>query len=91
MLLFVLAYPGRVPFSLGEKVAGEAGRMRGPNRNRWRRPAPLIAQIVWASCKDFDRLIGTHALAAGCTLVAANAPDFSDIPGLPLENWTLPD
>ena len=39
--------------------------------------------------KDFDRLIGAHALATGCTLVTANAPDFSDIPGLSLDNWTL--
>ena len=51
----------------------------------------IIAQIGWARRKDFDRLIGAHALATGCTLVTANAPDFSDIPGLSLENWTLSD
>ena len=51
----------------------------------------IIAQIGWARRKDFDRLIGAHALATGCTLVTANEPDFSDIPGLSLENWTLSD
>ncbi len=49
----------------------------------------IIAQIGWARRKDFDRLIGAHALATGCTLVTANASDFSDIPGLSLEDWTL--
>ena len=51
----------------------------------------IIAQIGWARRKDFDRLIGAHALATGCTLVTANGPDLSDIPGLSLENWTLSD
>lgn len=49
----------------------------------------IIAQIGWARRRDFDRLIAAHALAAGCTLVTANPPDFADIPGLSLENWTL--
>jgi tRNA(fMet)-specific endonuclease VapC len=49
----------------------------------------IIAQIGWTRRRDFDRLIGAHALATGCTLVTANASDFSDIPGLALENWTL--
>ena len=49
----------------------------------------IIAQIGWARRRDFDRLIAAHALATGCTLVTANSPDFSDIPGLLLENWTL--
>jgi tRNA(fMet)-specific endonuclease VapC len=49
----------------------------------------ILAQIGWARRRDFDRLIGAHALAMGCTLVTANASDFSDIPGLALENWTL--
>jgi len=51
----------------------------------------IIAQIGWARRKDFDRLIGAHALATGCTLVTAHGPDFSDIPGLTIENWTLSD
>jgi len=51
----------------------------------------IIAQIGWARRKDFDRLIGAHALATGCMLVTANGPDFSDIPGLPLESSTLSD
>lgn len=49
----------------------------------------IIAQIGWARRRDFDRLIAAHALATACTLVTANSQDFSDIPGLALENWTL--
>lgn len=49
----------------------------------------VIAQIGWARRRDFDRMIGAHALAADCTLVTANVADFSDIPGLSLENWVL--
>jgi tRNA(fMet)-specific endonuclease VapC len=49
----------------------------------------IIAQIGWTRRRDFDRLIAAHALATGCTLVTANSQDFSDIPGLSLENWTL--
>jgi tRNA(fMet)-specific endonuclease VapC len=48
----------------------------------------IIAQVGWARRRDFDRLIGAHALAMDCTLVTANSSDFSDIPGLSLENWT---
>jgi predicted nucleic acid-binding protein len=49
----------------------------------------VIAQIGWARRQDFDRHIGAHALATGCTLVTASSSDFSDIPGLSIENWTL--
>ncbi len=49
----------------------------------------IMAQIGWTRRQDFDRLIGAHALASGCTLVTANTADFSDIPGLIIEDWTL--
>lgn len=39
---------------------------------------------------SFDRLIAAHALSLGLTLVTNNARDFADIPGLKVENWTLP-
>lgn len=39
---------------------------------------------------SFDRLIAAHALATNLTLVTANERDFADIPGLKVENWTLP-
>lgn len=39
---------------------------------------------------SFDRLIAAHALATNLTLVTANEADFADIPGLKVENWTLP-
>lgn len=36
----------------------------------------------------FDRLIGAHALALGLTVVTNNEADYTDIPGLAVENWT---
>jgi tRNA(fMet)-specific endonuclease VapC len=35
-----------------------------------------------------DRLIAAHALSRGLTVVTANVQDFSDVPGLQVENWT---
>lgn len=39
---------------------------------------------------SYDRLIAAHALSLGLTVVTANAADFDDVPGLRVENWTLP-
>lgn len=39
---------------------------------------------------SFDRLIAAHSLALGLTLVTNNERDFADVPGLRVENWTLP-
>lgn len=39
---------------------------------------------------NFDRLIAAHALSLGLTLVSRNLADFADVPGLTVENWTLP-
>lgn len=39
---------------------------------------------------QFDRLIAAHALALDLTVVTANEDDFADVPGLRVENWTLP-
>jgi len=47
----------------------------------------IIARLGWVRGRDFDRMIAAHAIAANCTLVTANIADFSDIPGLALENW----
>lgn len=38
----------------------------------------------------FDRLIAAHALSLGLTLVTNNEADFADVPGLKVENWTVP-
>ncbi|WP_294395484.1 type II toxin-antitoxin system VapC family toxin [uncultured Sphingomonas sp.] len=38
----------------------------------------------------FDRLLAAHAVSRDLTLVTNNAADFADIPGLRVENWTLP-
>jgi len=48
----------------------------------------MIAAIGRIKRRDFDRLIAAHALALGCVLVTANVADFSDIPGLRIEDWT---
>lgn len=37
----------------------------------------------------FDRLLAAHAISIGATIVTNNEPDFADITGLRLENWTL--
>jgi tRNA(fMet)-specific endonuclease VapC len=37
----------------------------------------------------FDRLIGAHALSLDLAVITNNEPDFADIPGLRIENWTL--
>ena len=39
---------------------------------------------------SFERLIAAHALSLGLTLVTNNERDFSDVPGLRIENWTKP-
>ena len=44
---------------------------------------------LWTKGRDFDRMIGAHALASGSVMVTANLGDFSDIPGLTIENWTV--
>lgn len=49
-----------------------------------------IARQIGMKRKSFDRLIAAHALALGCVLVTNNAKHFADVPGLKVENWTLP-
>ena len=38
----------------------------------------------------FDRLLAAHALSIGATVITNNEADFADVPGLKIENWTLP-
>jgi tRNA(fMet)-specific endonuclease VapC len=47
----------------------------------------IIAQCGWARGRDFDRMIAAHAISSGSILVTNNEADFSDIPGLSMENW----
>lgn len=37
----------------------------------------------------FDRLLAAHALSLGVTIITNNEADFTDVPGLKVENWTL--
>jgi tRNA(fMet)-specific endonuclease VapC len=36
----------------------------------------------------FDRLLAAHALSIGATVITANLADFTDVPGLVVEDWT---
>ncbi len=49
----------------------------------------IIAQCGWTRGRDFDRMIAAHAISTGLILVTNNTADFSDIPGLVLENWAV--
>ena len=48
----------------------------------------IIAQCGWVKGRDYDRMIASHAIVTDSVLVTDNDADFSDIPGLKLENWT---
>jgi tRNA(fMet)-specific endonuclease VapC len=37
----------------------------------------------------FDRLLAAHALSIGATVITNNEGDYSDVPGLQVENWTI--
>ena len=47
----------------------------------------IIEQCGFVRGRDFDRMIAGHAISIGATLVTDNGADFSDIPGLAVENW----
>ena len=49
----------------------------------------IIAQCGWVRGRDFDRMIAAHAISNNSVLVTNNTADFSDIPGLPVENWVV--
>lgn len=46
-----------------------------------------VARLIGIKRRSFDRLIAAHALALGHALVTNNAEDFSEVPGLKVENW----
>ena len=49
----------------------------------------IIAQCGWARRRDYDRMIAAHAISSHSILVTNNLADFSDIPGLSMENWMV--
>ena len=48
----------------------------------------IIAQCGWARRRDYDR-ITAHAISSHSIFVTNNLADFSDIPGLSMENWVV--
>ena len=49
----------------------------------------IIAECGWVRGRDFDRMIAAHAISNNSVLVTNNTADFSDIPGLSVENWVV--
>jgi tRNA(fMet)-specific endonuclease VapC len=50
----------------------------------------IIAQCGWARRRDYDRMIiAAHAISSNSVLVTNNMTDFSDMPGLSVENWVV--
>ena len=47
----------------------------------------IIAQCGWARRRDYDRITAAHAISSRSIFVTNNLADFSDIPGLSIENW----
>ena len=48
----------------------------------------LHAYAERSSDRAFDRLLAAHALSIGAIVVTNNEADFTDVPGLMIENWT---
>ncbi|HEX8486373.1 type II toxin-antitoxin system VapC family toxin [Sphingomonas sp.] len=51
--------------------------------------AALIYRAVPFRRGSFDRLIAAHALALKLIVATNNVGDFTDVPGLRVENWTV--
>jgi len=49
----------------------------------------IIGQCGWARRRDYDRMIAAHAISSHSIFVTNNLADFSDIPGLSMENWVV--
>ena len=49
----------------------------------------IIAQCGWARRRDYNRMIAAHAISSHSIFVTNNLADFSDIPGLSMENWVV--
>ncbi len=50
--------------------------------------ARAYAQITLRRA-SYDRLIAAHAMALGLIMITDNEADFSDVPGLKVENCTV--
>ena len=64
-----------IPFD--EDVAQTAGEIRA------------AVKAAGTPIGPYDLLIAAHAVRLGATLVTANAREFSRVPGLKLEDWSV--
>lgn len=79
---------------LGSVVRNSTGSALAFFRTVVPQPFDLAAAQSYTSLPfkrgNFDRLIAAHALSLGLTIVTSNEEDFINVPGLQVENWTLP-
>jgi len=76
LLLRFLAGYGVLPFD--DRAAAAYG------------PVRAFLEGAGASIGALDTLIAAHALSSKITLVTNNEREFRRVPGLTVENWTLP-
>ncbi len=48
----------------------------------------IVRKVGYSRRKLLDRMIAAQAITVGATLATRNMSDFTDIPGLKLEDWT---
>ncbi len=48
----------------------------------------LVQRLGYSRKAATDRMIASHAISIGATLVTNNHPDFAEIPELKLEDWS---
>ena len=49
-----------------------------------------IQAVAPSGCNACDHQIAAHAISLGLVVITNNEKDFSGIPGIVIENWTMP-
>ncbi len=50
----------------------------------------IVGQLGFERRHMLDRMIAAHAISLGAIMVTNNVRDFTDVPGLTVENWSEP-